>query len=272
MSFSIGAFTPSTYLAPAKPLVLRSVDPFFEYIRYINNSPYQLTVNYEGPTLTITEFWEKDVSLPTSFQGSIIITPLLNITSGGHAQSNSLVLEGYYKGEITNPVNTAIPQQAVNATATGQPIFSTSTGYTSTAGTQQNLNLFNPANSGVVMELHSVRVFTNDSTSPPATLSVISGADLNLAGGAPAIDSHSATGNPPVSAGHATALDGTHSVGTTIETLYIQQSITVDFLVFPDVVKLYPGNNLLLNLNSGTTGHTVRLTYKWTEYSVTGGN
>jgi len=267
MSFSLGSFVPSTYLAPAKPLVLHSVDQWFEYIRYINNSPYQLTVDFGGTNITISEFWAKDVPLPRSFQGTLIITPSTNITSGGHAQSNSLTLEGYYRGEISNPTDQAIPQQAVSATASGQPVFSTSVGWNPTTTTQQNLNLFNPANSNVLMELHSARVFTNDSTTPLAVLAVVNGADLNLASSA-GVTSHFATGNPPASQAHCTSLDGTHSTGPTVEDMFMQQNVTQDFLTFPDYIKVYPGNNLLINLNSGTSGHIVRMTMKWTEYTI----
>lgn len=267
MSFSLGTFTPSNFVAPAKPLVLYNVDQFFEYVRYINNSPYQLNVNFGGSIITIPEFWKKDIPFPLAFQGMITITPSVNITSGSHAQSNSLVIEGYYRGEITNPVDSAIPQQAVTSTASGKPLFSATVGFGSTATLSQVLNVFNPSTSGVIYTFHAVRAFTSSATTATrAFLQYTSGADNNLTT-AVVVASHSGTGSPPVSTAHVTAWDSTTLLtGVDIEDFNTQANVTADFLAFPDTYILYPGGNLwLAMLDTTSAGHVVRLTMKWVE-------
>lgn len=264
----IGTFIPSQFLAPANPLTLYGVDQHFQYIRIINNSPYQQSVNQAGQRTTIPEFYTQDVAVWEGFQGTLIITPSINITTVSHGQSNTLILEGYYKGEIDSPVSQAIPQQSVTTTASGKPLFTASVGFGSTVGLAQYLNIFNPPNSGVNMTFHSARAFTNDSTFPTTDLYIIPGGDKNLATAVPAV-SHDAKTSPPVSFAHATALDQTidETGGNTglIETMDMQAGVTQDMLAFPDQVILYPGNNLLFALFSGGTAKIVRMTMKWSE-------
>jgi len=132
----------------------------------------------------------------------------------------------------------------------------------------QTLNVFNPANSGVIYTFHSARFFTNDNTGLAAgNLLLISGADLNLGTAIPAV-SHDGSANPRVSTAHVTAEDtGAAHGGTLIEALDLQTSFTQDFLSFPDSYTLSPGNNLRIACVSGggTIGHVVRETLKWSE-------
>lgn len=264
MSINFGTFTPSNFLAPAQPLTIYNLDAYYAYIRFINNSPYQLSVNLDSTIVTIPEFYIQDIPKSQNVR-TIIVTPTANISTVSHAQSNSLTIEAYYAFEVAAPVSQAIPQQAVDATASGKPIFSATVGFGSTVGSIQTLNVFNPANSGVNMTFHSARAFTNDSSIPAANLLVVNGGDLNLPTAVSAV-SHNAQGVPPVSAAHCTADDSnTGHGGTAIEVMDMQQFVTQDVLDFPDNVTLAPGNNLRIAISSSTTGHVVRFTMKWSE-------
>lgn len=259
-----GSFTPSSFLAPNAPIQVLTINQFSEYLRLINNSPYQLTVNMDGNIVNITDFRVKDILL-NGLVHSVTITPSLNISSGPHSQSNLLIVEEYGRGEIVAPVDNSIPQQAVTATASGKPIFSATVGFGATTTRQQNLNIFNPANSGAVYTMHAARVYTNDSTGPTANLAVSSGADIGLTTPVPAV-SHSSIATPPVSTAHCTASDDTTPNFTvTPEVMNMQQGVTQDFLTFPDEVKVYPGNNVIIELSAAASGHVVRMTMKWTE-------
>jgi len=80
--------------------------------------------------------------------------------------------------------------------------------------------------------------------------------------------SHSGSTTPPVSFAHCTADDLAVIIttnGSDIEVLDMSTSMTGDMLAFPDNTTLSPGGNLFIGLNSGTTGHIVRLTLKWEE-------
>lgn len=262
----LGMFTPSNFLAPANPLSLFGVHKYFEYIKFINNSPQQLSINFGGQTVTLSEFRVKDIAVPRWFQGTLVITPTTVITSFGHSQSNLLIIEGYYKGEVDTPEDTALPQQAATTTQTGKPIFSATIGFGSTTTVEQILNIFNPANSGAIAEFHASRAYTNDGTGPTVNLIKFVGADQNYATQVPAVF-HGSAINPVISVMHCTAIDSAISVPFTSipETMNMQQNVTQDALSYPDNVKLYPGENLTVNINSGTIGHVVRLTLKWTE-------
>lgn len=262
---TLGTFTPSSFITPNNPIVIYNVDKYFEYIRFTNNSPSQLNINFGGLNVLLGEFRIKDIPVPDFFQQTLIITPSVNITSVGHGQSNQLTVEGFYLNEIDSPLDVTIPQQAVTTTATGKPIYSATVGFGSTVGLTQQLNIFNPPNSGVVATFHAARVFTNDATTPTAHLSTQAGADKNLALAVPAV-SHTGTAVQPISVMHCTALDQTAGTGgVDPEVMNMQQNVTQDFLSFPDIVLLYPGNNLFSVLQAGATGKVVRLTIKWTE-------
>lgn len=261
---------PQNYAAPNAPLALyNQVDKSIKYIRVLNNSPFQLAVALDGIITNITEFWEKDIAVPSYFQGNLIITPSIAILTASHAQASQLTVMGLTALDGGGTLDGAIPQQAVTATASGAPIFSATVGFGSTAGTEQHLNIFNPPNSGVTYTFHSARFFTNDTTTPACNLLLISGADLNLPLAVPAV-SHNGMGTPPTSTAHCTAQDGNSGYGgTIIEVVDAETGVTLDFLAFPDNYQLQPGNNLRITLTSGTSGHTVRLTMKWSESQLT---
>jgi hypothetical protein len=269
MSLTLAQVTPSIYLAPAAPLVLYNVDNRYQYLRFTNNSPYQLSINLTGVPVNLSEFAVKDVEVPAWWQGSITVTPTVNISTASHAQSNLLTIEGYYKGEIDSPISQQIPQQAVTATASGKPIFSATIGFPNTVSTLQQLNIFNPPGSGITYTFHAAKAFTNDTSIPAVSLLMLSGADINLATGVTP-GSHDGEAVPPVSTAHCTALDGANaSGGTLIESQYLQAQVTADLLAFPDQYTLQPGNNLRLAITTGAAGKAVRFTMKWTEDIVT---
>ncbi len=263
--FSYGSFAPSNFLAPNPPITLFGVDKNFQYLRLSNNSPYQLSVDFGGYVVNLGEFRIKDLEVPSFFQGKLQITPTVNISTASHAQSNSLIVEGYYKDEVNSPVDAAIPQQSVSPTASGKPLFSANFGQGVTAGVVQAINVFNPPNSGVSFVFHSARVFSSSTTIPLAQLAVTSGADLNLPFAVSA-RSHDAQQNPPVSFAHVTGDDsGTPHGAINIEILDMPASLTQDLLAFPDQYTLEPGNNLTLSCNDSVSGKAVRLNLKWNE-------
>ena len=264
----LGTFNINNYLPPAQPLVISS-GVGFEYIRIINKSPLALNINIQGMgTIDYPEFFLEDIFLPKSYLGSLTIVPHQDITSVGHGVSGTVSINMYNHGEISRPQAQPLAQPAVTTTATGKPVFSATVGFGSTVTIQQNLNIFNPANSGVIGTFHAGRVYTNDSTGPTANMAIISGADQNLPNAVSAI-SHAGIGSPPVSVMHCTSSDAALGTpGSVPETMNMQQGVTQDFIAFPDVVLLYPGNNLFIDLSSGTTGHVARLTGKWTEDTI----
>lgn len=266
---NLGTFTVSSYLPPSSPLQY-STGGGYEYIRIINNSPYQLSVDLYGSSNapTVSEFYIQDIPAPTNYSGQIKVTPSINITTVSHAQSNSLTIEGFYKGELSAPISVPIPQQAVTATASGKPIFTAHFGVGSSANAVQTLNVFNPPNSGVNMTFHSAKVFTNSAGVPQGVLTFIAGGDLNLVT-AVSIGSHIASSKPPVSAAHATFDDvAVGHGGTVIDNTRLPGSTsngTIDLLAFPDTVTLFPGTNLLIVCSDTTSGHVIELLLKWSE-------
>lgn len=179
--------------------------------------------------------------------------------------------ETVYKGEDFNP--SAYPMslaaiQAVSPTASGKALFSASIGFGSAVTTLQKLNIFNPANSGVVMTFHSARFFTSDATKGNlGFLTFKSGADLNLVGGTVAIVNHDSSATAKVSVAHATFEDATTAYGgTDIEGLDTQANVTMEFLQFPDTYTLRPGGNIRITMAQPTaSGAAVRETFKWGE-------
>ncbi len=263
--FSLGQFNVASFLAPANPLIIYGVDQHFQYIRLSNNSPYQLSVNFGGIVINLGEFRVKDMEVPSWFQGTLTITPTINISTVSHAQSNSLIIEGYYKGEVDSPVDQAIPQQAVTATASGKPIFSASINFSSTATILQHLNVFNPPNSGVNFTFHAARAITTDASgASEMALVFLSGGDLNLPIPV-AARSHDQGPNPPVSFAHCTAEDSAAGHGgNAFELIPLQQFVVSELISFPDTYILEPGNNLRIQLASNV-GKNVSLILKWSE-------
>lgn len=255
--------------SPGTAIVLYQVDKYYAYIRFDNNTPNHLSINFGGTIVDVGEFYSQDVQPPKGFQGTIVVTPSAVITSVSHGQANNLVIKGQYAQEVTSLVSQAIPQQAVTTTATGKPIFSATIGFGATATIGQDLNIFNPANSGIVAEFHAARAYTNDGTGPTANLFKLVGADQNFATAVPAVF-HGSAINPVSSVMHCTAVDSATTFPATSnpETMNMQQNVTQDMLAFPDNIKLYPGENLYLEMSSGSTGHVVRLTLKWTEDTI----
>jgi hypothetical protein len=262
---NFGRFTPSNYIAPNQPLqVTTGVN--LEYIRIINNSPYMLSLNFQGVgTIDFPEHYLEDIPMSQAYRGSFTVTASANLTNIPSATSNLLSINGYNFGELKAAQSQPLSTPAVNATASGKPIFSATVGFGATATKYQTLNIFNPPDSGVNFTFYAARVFTDDNTVPAANLITLNGADLNLGTGV-SIFSHDASANPPVSFGHATSEDLVvgHG-GNIIEVMDMNVDVTQDFLDFPDSVELAPGNNLFITLTSGSTGHVVRLTMKWTE-------
>ena len=256
---------PSSYVAPATPLTIFGVDRSINYLRVQNNSAYQLFINFSGVIVTISEFWQKDVPIPRGFQGFIIITPTVVILTASHAQAAQLIIQGLNTYDNGGSLDSAIPQQAVTATASGKPLFTASIGFVNTAQTSQGLNVFNPSNSGVTFTFHSARVYTNDTSVPSITMLTLQGADLNYSIAVPAV-SHAGIATPPVSFAHCTGQELPGGGGTLIEAMQMPPApVTQDLLVFPDNVSLAPGANLRIVITTGAVGKAVRLTFKWSE-------
>lgn len=274
MMQNLGRFVASSYIAPAQPLsVVSGVG--FEYIRIINNSPYNLMVNLNGQgTINFPEFYLEDIYLTNSYLGSITIVPSTNISSSRQAVSNTITINVYNKNEISSPQSQPLAQPAVNPTASGNPIFTAGFGVGSSAGNNQSVNVFNPANSGVVGVFHNAKAFTNSVGVPTVNLIYLAGADLNFGTAVPIV-SHTGipAPNTPVSIMHATWDDSNSAFGgSAVDVSRLPGKTTngtVDVLTFPDVFYLYPGGNVRLSVADTTTGNVIENLLKWTELVVT---
>lgn len=266
MSITLSQVAPSNFLAPAAPLTLLNVDNRYQYLRFTNNSTYQLSINMTGTPLNLSEFSVKDVEVPKWWQGQLTVTPTVNISTASHAQSNLLTIEGFYKGEIDSPISQQIPQQAVTATASGKPLFSATFGIGASVGNRQAINVFNPPNSGVTFTFHSAEAFSNRADWPTANLMYLIGGDLNLPVAVNAV-SHNGTANPPVSFAHCTAMDQNSGNSTTsiIEVQQLEQNTVTDLLNFPDNYTLSPGGNLRIEIIASVANNLSRVTLKWSE-------
>lgn len=267
---NFGQYTVSSFLPPLAPLSIQT-GVGWEYIRIVNNSSYLLNINLSGMgTIVMPEYFLEDIYLPSGYRGSFVITPQINVSVVSHSTSNMITINGYQHGEIAQPQAQPLSQPAVTSTASGKPLFSATYGVGSTLSASQTLNIFNPPNSGVTYTFHSVRIFTSDATKGNnAQLGLQSGGDINLAVAIPAV-SHSGSATPPVSTAHVTAVDSISFVepSTVIEIFDTTTGVTGDFLTFPDIVTLQPGNNLALSFDQGgggSIGYVVRLTLKWSE-------
>lgn len=267
---NFGIYTASSFLAPNPPLS-KDIGPIRGYLRVINNSPYLLTVNMGGQgTIFLPEMWLEDIILGPQFTGNVIITPQTNLLNTTQALSNSIALNYYLTNELDHAMSQPLSQNAVNVTASGQPVFNVSVGFGSTTTFNQYLNIFNPVNSNVVMIIHSALAYTNDSTGPTSNLVYISGADLNVGASVTPL-SDFGQANPPASKAHCTFVDSSSNLigsAPSIEVQNQQQNVTQDLKKFPDVFYLFPGGNLVFTVFSGSTGHVVRLTVKWTEVGI----
>jgi len=266
-----GSFVASNYLSPKPPLQVPTGVAQGGYVRVVNNSPYLLNLNFQGMgSYTMPEMYLEDFFVPVKYLGEVTIIPSVNLTSTSRGTSNLITVTTWSPGELPYPQSVSISQQAVNVTATGKPIFSASVGFGSTATVQNLLNIYNPPTSGVVMTFHSARGFSNDTTTPTLSLTTSVGSDNNASGGSVSAICHSCQANPPVSVAHCTFQDAldTFPNFVDIEILDNQTSITLDIIAFPDLIILYPGNNLWIEFTSGTTGHIVRFTMKWTEDTI----
>ncbi len=208
--------------------------------------------------------------IKNGFTGNIKINPTAYLLNGSSFPVNTLFFDAIgpndpeqaYMYPVTLPT-----RQTVTATATGNPIFSATIGFGVTASIHQTLNIFNPATSGKTLTFHSARVFTSSSNvGNLGFLTLKSGVDLNLGTPVSAV-SHDGNASPRVSVANCTAEDSiTGHGGTDIEGLDTLSNVTGDFLTFPDVVTLAPGNNLrLVMVDALNYGHAVRLTMKWSE-------
>ena len=264
--YSLGSFNINNF-SSSQPLVLTS-GVGYEYVRIINKSPLALSVNIQGMgTINYPEFFLEDIFLPKSFLGGITITPHQDITSVGHGVSGTVAINMYNHGEISRPQAQPLAQPAVTTTATGKPVFSATIGFTTVTSCQQ-LNIFNPANSGVVATIHSARAFSNSANNPTINLMYNSGADNNFATPVAAV-SHTGSLTPPISILHCTGVDScTPPLTTIIETINLTQGVTAEMISFPDTYLLFPGGNLELQLNDSVSGKLVHLTYKWTEDTI----
>jgi hypothetical protein len=263
---NFGQYTVSTYLAPAQPLQI-TTGVGWEYIRIVNNSSYMLNINFSGMgNILMPEMFLEDIYMPSSYRGSFIITPVINLTTVSHSVSNLVTINAYQHGEIAQPQAQPLPQPAVTTTASGKPLYTATFGVNSSVGIVQTLNVFNPPNSGVNFTFHSAKAFTASATgNTSARIKYLIGGDLNLPTSVPAV-SHSGNAVPPVSFAHVTADDSNNSYGNTqVEQYDLAASVTADLLDFPDNLTIAPGGNLHLDVIDSNSAKLVRVTLKWSE-------
>lgn len=212
-----------------------------------------------------------------NFSGNILINNVTMLSNVSSWPSSFLTVDMV---TLQDKIDTslypmALPtRQTTTPTTSGNPIFSATYGVGTSANNVQIINVYNPANSGFLYEFHSCRVFTNNNQlGMSASLGYIPGPDNLFSTSIPA-EPHDLSANPPVSTSNCTATDTNTRPGIfTIEVLDTQQNATLDFLIFPDKVRLWPGNNLFIvfgNLENVTPGTVIRMTMKWTEVPLTG--
>lgn len=255
--------TPGYFTAPSyglKGLIIANTSPFILLVFTGLNSKYLYpdTVDWfpisSGFNGNITWYPQTLVSNPTSYTASTI----------------SFTAVGVLENVDTSIYPMALTLPAVNPTASGDPIFSATIGFGSTANFQQILNVFNPPNSGALCTFHSARVYTNDTTAGDnAILFMSPGPDVNFNIPVPIQNNSGQT--TPTSVCHASAQDTGGAIGFTlaneIEVYNTTPNNTLEFLSFPDNKILLPGNNLAIAMVDGGSGKVTRLTTKWTEKS-----
>lgn len=236
-----------------------------------NESPYTLSV-VVGVGLPKTLYPETVDFFPTGpgFNGNVTYTPSGVLTNPTSYTAATIAFDAVGTSENidVSVYPLALTRPAVNPTASGAPLFTTFFGLGSSTGNNQSLNIFNPANSGVIATFHSAKAFTNSPGVPTANLIYLSGADLNFSGSAGA-KSQQGSLTPPVSVMHVTTDDSNNSFGgTALEVGRLPGSVTegtIDLKTFPDNATLYPGGNMRLSLADTTSGHVIALTLKWSE-------
>src|SRR5260370_21090096 len=150
-----------------------------------NESGYEVSVTLEGSGISKTLYPGTADFFPyhRGFSGVVTWNTVTSLANVRNYPGKSITFDAV--GITDNFDSTSYPMsiaavQAVSPTASGKPIFTAQIGFASTATTQQGLNIFNPATSGVVATFHSARGFTTDASSN-ILLVTTSGADKNLA-------------------------------------------------------------------------------------------
>lgn len=268
MSYSLGSAT----ITPGVKGTFTTVNSGIQGIIIGNLSGYSLSVQLEGGATAKTLYpgTADFFSWFIGFSGVIFWTTTSTVNVQ-NIPGASITFDAVGKIENFNasayPMSIAVVQ-SVNPTATGNPIFSTSFGVGSSAGNNQSVNIFNPANSGVNCVFYLAQGFTNSAGVPTANLIYLSGADLNFSGPATA-KSHTGTANPPVSVCHVTTDDSNNAFGgVAIRVVRLTGSsamATSELLPFPSVFTLTPGGNLRLSVADTTSGHVVEVNLDWTE-------
>src|SRR5258708_7909508 len=105
-----GVFNPYNFIAPAGPIVIYGVDKSIKYLRFLNNSPEQLAISLDGRIVQISEFWQKDVAVPSFFQGNLTVTPSIAILTVSHAQASQLTVQGLVVSDGGGNLDGPIPQ------------------------------------------------------------------------------------------------------------------------------------------------------------------
>src|SRR5712691_7028063 len=140
-----------------------------------NESPFTLDVQLNGAGGVQKQLYPETVdffAITSGYTGTVIFKPTTILTNPTSYTAASLLVEVVGLNEPFNPQGypMALTRPAVTATATGKPIYSSTYGNGVTAGFRQAVNVFNPANSGVVMTFHAAIYFSNETTFPTANL------------------------------------------------------------------------------------------------------
>jgi hypothetical protein len=243
-----------------------------------NESPYTLNVTVGlGLSKTLYPETVDFFSVGSGFNGNITFIPSGVLTNPSSYTATTITFDAV---GINEPIDISVypislTRPAINPTATGQPVYTAWAGTSSSAGVVQTLNVFNPANSGVIGIFHSANLFTNSIGIPQSILAYIIGADLNLANSTTAIP-HIITPGTRISSMHVTWDDvAVGHGGTIMENARVGGNgtthgvDTLDLIKFPDVVYLYPGANLLAVISDTASGNVTALSLKWTEQVAT---
>jgi hypothetical protein len=237
-----------------------------------NESPFNVQISLQGTAKGGTLLPETAAFFPIDrgFNGNVTYTPTSVITNPASYTAATLSFEVVGLNEPFDPSSypIALTRPAVSSTATGKPLFTASFGVGSSANVSQFMSVYNPPNSGVSFTFHSFQAFTSDTTLPISYLVLVNGGDPNLTTPVPAV-SHFGDVPSPVSFAHCTAQDasaaGFFTSIATLEPKNLPANVWTEFMTFPDNNTLHPGNALVLEVVSGVSGKTVRMTAKWSE-------
>lgn len=273
-NLTISAGVPATFKAPPTSLQALVIG---------NESGLSVVIKLEGCGIEKTLYPGTVDVFPINygFSGMVFITPTLAIATAILYPGSFLSFDAVGIGDNLNagayPLSLARPMTA-GASSPQSGFSAASTFVISGSPTHAyGLNIFNPANSGVIARVYSAQAMCSDlpATTPKAWFASVvqrtDGTNNNFANAATVIQHNiagTATTNTSTSKMLATFfanLDPTSPPNVFVAT-WSQTTLAYDFLSPPDCLYVNPGQNLLIEFqNPNINGMYITMILKWTE-------